>query len=198
MTDRKINYSVASTEWEARKKGLDWLQSIEGIPPLDWSGYDVTVYVARQKVLMWSWRIVMLPKTQHPMIYPEGGFYTGGEPYRPSGDALWGAYEEIPCVEVVDREGNVVEYAAFQIPDKCARCPFRDSQKPLESCVEIPVCSKNKMLCGKKISLGCQDFPEERLELTEKEIARKELEMWEEIDRRGITLSEYLKEKNAE
>ena len=196
MNDRKINYSLSSTELEARQKGLEWLRGIEGIPLLK-SGYDMNLYAARQKARMWSWRVVTIPKAQHPMIYPEGGFYSGGEPYRPSRDFNWGAYEEIPCVEVVDREGNVVEYAAFQMPDKCSHCPFRDAQKPLESCARIPVCSKDNAPCGKKIAQGCEDFPEECAQWTDQEQARKDLEMWEDIDRRGITLSEYMEERKA-
>lgn len=194
MNDREINYTLASTELEARHKGLEWLMGIEGIPHLE-SGYDINLYVVRQKSRMWNWKVMMLPKSQHKMIYPDGGFYSGREPYSPSRDFNWGAYEEIPCIEVTDRKGNIVEYAAFQMPDKCSRCPFRDAQKLLEACARIPVCSKDNVPCGKKIAMGCTDFPDECIKWTDQEQARKDLEMWEEIDRRGITLEEYLKEK---
>lgn len=174
MNDRRVNYGLAVTEIEARRRGVEWLRNVCGFPKYA-DARDEYEYLRKEKAFSWGWKVVMLPKSRHPMIYPEGGFYTGGEPYKPSQDPMWGAYEEVPCVEVTDWDGNVIEYVAFQLPDMCSVCPFRGEKQTLQHCRGMKVCSKDGVPCGKKISEGCRDFPEEYADLTAREQERSGL-----------------------
>lgn len=152
----KINYGLASSEHEARNKGYHYLIENHIKPDVE-NGFE---QVDQLMKLSESWRIVLIPKEKHPMIYPPGGFYTGGTPYVDSEDPFWGAYRVIPCIEVTDFEGTVIDYIAFEgLPDKCLHCQNNIGRTEIiPKCRGLFLCKKDGKMCAEKVMDGCDDF----------------------------------------
>lgn len=156
---RKVNYGLSTSEIAARIQGYDFLLNNHMLPKEITECRNLFLRNKLIKKLQKSWRIVLIPKEQHPMIYPEGGKYNNGRPYIDAEDPYWGAYKTIPCIEVTDKEGNIICYEAFDgLPDICCSCFYRIGKTTIiPKCRGLYLCGIDRKLCVEKIIEGCKD-----------------------------------------